>query len=371
MSQHGSGATFRGCTGHNSRIDFVLLPPSTTVTHVSVCYKAGQRLQLARTLGWMDHAPIQCRFLHQSWFDDDANDDVCHLSPAEARDLSTNVEAQRVLASCASAEFAIHKEELDAAMDSRDVDRHWTLVNNIARAGVKAVRPLLRQRQKCWEDGTVIEWEDLNKDWTESGSVLLEQLQGTDDVRVCCQQPMVHLCSEGHICVAVARDEADDDAELHGVTATLDWYEMRHVFVAWHWNIVWLQYQRGLSNARSDAIIAWREKTAQRMEQADKDGESVVVWECARLLAGTKVGRRRQWRDVARPVVPGTPRMGAAFGPGGECRWTICPRFVDRTAPSCAHHVGFWRGTFSGKLPGAIRRRTATTLAGRSVHPRR
>jgi hypothetical protein len=77
MSQHGSGATFRGCTGHSSRIDFVLLPPSTTVTHVSVCYKAGLRLQLARTLGWMDHAPVQCRFLHQSWFDGDA--DNAHL----------------------------------------------------------------------------------------------------------------------------------------------------------------------------------------------------------------------------------------------------------------------------------------------------
>ena len=107
-------------------------------------------------------------------------------------------------------------------MDSRDVDRYWTLVNNIARAGAKMVRPLLRRRQKCWEDGKVIEWEDLSKDWKEFGSVLLEQLQGTEDVRVCCQQPMVHLCVEGHDGVAVARDEADDDAELHGVTAALD-----------------------------------------------------------------------------------------------------------------------------------------------------
>ena len=111
----------------------------------------------------------------------------------------------------------IFHEELEVAMEERGVDRHWTLINTIARNSTRVVSPLLAQRQQCWEDDALVELENLNKDWTEFGSTLITRLQSLDAVRVCCQHEAAHGCAQGHYCASAQGDddirESDDDDE--------------------------------------------------------------------------------------------------------------------------------------------------------------
>jgi hypothetical protein len=91
---------------------------------------------------------------------------------------------------------------------------------------------------------------------------------------------------------------------------------MHHLFVIWHWCVHCIKKQRAVLQAKEAAILTWRTLITTRLMQAVEEQHSSEIWECARLLGGGKMGRRRRWKRRKGRSEGGTCPPGRNFSRG-------------------------------------------------------
>ena len=72
--ERAAGPTWSGGRHKISRLDYIMVPADGEIEVLDawVNYRAAHGLQLARSLHWLDHAPVQIRIVYRGWWDPEA-----------------------------------------------------------------------------------------------------------------------------------------------------------------------------------------------------------------------------------------------------------------------------------------------------------
>jgi hypothetical protein len=152
-----SGHTWRG-NGEGSRIDYIMTSTtSVTIQRSQVCYREAQRLQLARVMRWMDHAPIKTWCRCRSWYDPNNDYIAAHLTIDEAGTLRRSEDLQQQLQEMVEEKCTFYRMDLDSMWENT----MWKACGTTRMRSFNM--PQMRFDLNCVKDGATEKIVNLNK----------------------------------------------------------------------------------------------------------------------------------------------------------------------------------------------------------------
>ena len=124
-----------------------------------VNYRAAHGLQLARSLHWLDHAPVQARIVYRGWWDSEAAERAESISRRAAATVERSKELKTRLRERAAIQIERKATQLEWCWREQDVDGMCENLNVALREAVSDLLPEIRQNRRCYGDERLAEAE--------------------------------------------------------------------------------------------------------------------------------------------------------------------------------------------------------------------